>query len=478
MWPLPLISSIHSIFRQLGILLLLSVWAGCARTHLDLEVPPDPDWTEVTLEGTDRILILAPHPDDEILATAGVIHEAVKRDLPIQVVFYTYGDNNVWSFTRYKKRPILSAKAVRKMGEHRFQEANAAAKEMGLSPDQIIFLGYPDFGTHHIWREHWKDQPPFRSMFTKATNVPYSTALSPGAPYKGESILQDLKTVIRDFRPTQVFVSHPADYNPDHRTLYVFTRVALWDLAEDIQAKLYPALTHYKVWPSQKPVKPGQSLGPPSPLFEANQWQVFFVPAEARQAKQSAIEKHATQYGYSPTYLNSFVRGNELFGDFPDITLIENTHHTTSLGEDDDPVHLEEELTPEELAAAADLAEVSVQYEDDSLILNIRHSKNLKPGARIGVATFGYRPDVPFPDMPKVGVWIGSSDYSVVDKDTVLPKDSIHLTRSKRSLSLRIPLTLLGNPDRIMAGARATVGETEVDWAAWRIIWLEKMSTP
>jgi LmbE family N-acetylglucosaminyl deacetylase len=472
---LPLMLSLHCIFRQLSILILVSVWVGCARTHLDLEVPPDPTWQEVTLEATDRILILAPHPDDEILATAGVIHEAIKLGLPIQVVFYTYGDNNVWSFTLYKKRPVLSVEEVRKMGEHRFEEANAAAKEMGLSPDQLIFLGYPDFGTQHIWREHWKDEPPFRSMFTKATNVPYSTALNPGAPYKGESILQDLKTVIRDFHPTKVFVSHPADYNPDHRTLYVFTRVALWDLAKDIQTELYPALTHYKVWPSEKPVKQGQPLGPPSPLFEANQWQVFFVSAEARKAKQSAIEKHATQYGYSPKYLNSFVRENELFGDFPDIVLIENTLHPTSLGKDDDPIHLEEELTPEELAADANLDEVSVQYEDDSLIMNIQHSKNLSPGARIGVGTFGYRPDVPFPDMPKLSVWIGPSDYSVEDQDTVLPKNSIQITRSKRNLTIRIPLSLLGNPDRILAGARATFGETEVDWAAWRIIWLGKM---
>ena len=97
--------------RRVGATLLLGALAGCA--HLDLEVPPDPAWPEVTLQPEDRILILAAHPDDEILATAGVIHEAVERDLPVQVVFYTYGDNNVWSFTRYKKRPILSASANR-----------------------------------------------------------------------------------------------------------------------------------------------------------------------------------------------------------------------------------------------------------------------------------------------------------------------------------------------------------------------------
>ena len=32
---------------------------------------------EITLEASDRLLILAPHPDDETIATGGVIQKAV-----------------------------------------------------------------------------------------------------------------------------------------------------------------------------------------------------------------------------------------------------------------------------------------------------------------------------------------------------------------------------------------------------------------
>lgn len=77
--------------------------------------------------------------------------------------------------------------------------------------------------------------------------IPYKDAFRPGAPYKGEEILRDLKTImISEFKPAIVFLSHSADYNMDHRALYLFTTMALWDLAQAIQPVFYPCLVHYK----------------------------------------------------------------------------------------------------------------------------------------------------------------------------------------------------------------------------------------
>ena len=44
---------------------------------------------------------------------------------------------------------------------------------------------------------------------------------------KGATTLADLKQVLTDFKPTKVFVSHPADTNPDHESYYLFLRTAL-----------------------------------------------------------------------------------------------------------------------------------------------------------------------------------------------------------------------------------------------------------
>src|SRR5439155_180960 len=84
------------------------------------------------------------------------------------------------------------------------REAVAAARILGLGPGELTFLGYPDFGTFEIWTEHWGEKPPLRSKLTRVTAVPYASAFRPGAPYKGEEILRDLSTLVRDFRPTKV----------------------------------------------------------------------------------------------------------------------------------------------------------------------------------------------------------------------------------------------------------------------------------
>jgi len=207
----------------------------------------------------DRVLILAPHPDDESLATDGVIQQAIAMGLPVRVVFLTYGDANQWSFALYRKRPELGSVAVEGMGLVRQNEALAATALLGLKPDNGTFLGYPDLGTLAIFGRHWRDQPPLRAVLSRATAVPYASALSPGAPYKGEQILGDLETVLRQFRPTVVFMSHSADHNPDHEALYLFTRVALWDLSGEIQPRLSPYLVHYPRWPEPRGAHPARA---------------------------------------------------------------------------------------------------------------------------------------------------------------------------------------------------------------------------
>src|SRR5262245_44158967 len=68
---------------------------------------PVPDGSRILLGDGDRILVLAPHPDDEVLGAGGVLHEAVSRKLPVHVVFLTNGDSNEWSFLAYRKRPVF-----------------------------------------------------------------------------------------------------------------------------------------------------------------------------------------------------------------------------------------------------------------------------------------------------------------------------------------------------------------------------------
>ncbi len=275
--------------------------------------------SELTFSAVDRILILAPHPDDETIACGGVIQKALDMGLPVRVVFLTYGDANEWSFVLYRKRPELLPGQVEAMGLVRHDEALAAARILGLAPGQLTFLGYPDFGTLGIWTEHWGAQPPLRSMLTRVTQVPYASAYRPGAAYKGEEVLADLEASLKEFRPTKVFLSHPADHNPDHLALYTFTRVALWDLG--MAPELYPYLVHGSRWPEPTGQAPARSLAPPSSLAGQVSWWTLPLSSEETGRKLAALQAHHTQYEANARYLSSFIRANELFGDYPEVAL-------------------------------------------------------------------------------------------------------------------------------------------------------------
>ena len=52
-------------------------------------------------EKTDRVLIVSPHPDDDIIGCAGVIQRALKVGAKVKVVYITCGDNNPFSIISY-----------------------------------------------------------------------------------------------------------------------------------------------------------------------------------------------------------------------------------------------------------------------------------------------------------------------------------------------------------------------------------------
>lgn len=75
------------------------------------------------------------------------------------------------------------------MGMVRHDEAVEADKTLGLDPEDLIFLGYPDFRTLNIWYAHWGNAVPMKSMLTRTRSVPYKDAYRPGALYKSDEIL-------------------------------------------------------------------------------------------------------------------------------------------------------------------------------------------------------------------------------------------------------------------------------------------------
>jgi LmbE family N-acetylglucosaminyl deacetylase len=429
------------------------------------------NFKEIKFNAQDRILILAPHPDDEVLGCGGVIQKAKSMDLPVKVVFLTYGDQNEWSFILYRKRPVIMPKEVQQMGLVRHDEAIDADKVLGLSPEQLIFLGYPDFRTLAIWYAHWRDRPPARSILTDVRAVPYANAFRPGTPYKADEILKDLKNIISDFKPTKIFLSHPADQNPDHQSLYLFTRVALWDLKSELKAEIYPYLIHFKNWPKPAGYLPDSHLIPPDILAQKIAWEILSLDNKEITTNDEAIKKHRSQYEERTKYLLSFIRTNELFGDFTIITLNTNKAFVPIASNRSEYLkELPEELLNEERANFVGIEEEFLSLEDNNLVFTLKLSRPLGETTGISLYLFGYRSNKNFADMPKIHIKFGAIDHKVLDQDKVLSLDSIYVDRKAKEITIRIPLDVLDNPEHILTSARTYIGDVPLDWVGWRVL--------
>ena len=455
------------------VILVVGLWGVCCLEGLNaVETKTALEVTDATLTKKDRILILAPHPDDEIIGCAGIIQKARAMGLPIKVVFLTNGDSNEWSFLVYHKRPVLVPKAVQRMGEIRQQEAVAAAKVVGIPETDLIFMGYPDFGMLNIWNNRWKDRPAYKSVLTKVTAVPYKNAFRPGAPYKGEEVIKDIKAILRDFKPTRIFLSHPADHNGDHRAFYLFTRIALWDLESEMHPKLYPYIVHWKGWPTKtRGSQSREALFPPLPLQEEIAWQSNMLSPGQVAVKEQALKAHKSQYISSRRYLESFIRSNELFGDFPMIRLVPDQNAVTLSKYSTEPPP---QLTDEEKAFFVGFEERSVRLQNGRLILTVKFSRPLAKQVGVSVYLFGYRPDRPFEDMPKIQIRFGTIFHRVLDQNIKLPADLVQITRGTKDIALEIPLDVLGNPAEILTSAQTYLGKLPIDMVSWRTIEIAK----
>jgi len=421
----------------------------------------------------DRVLIFAPHPDDEAIATGGVIQRALKAGAKVKIVCYTNGDNNELAFIVYEKRITFKKREFIHMGEVRRKETIAAMGSLGIPAQDIIFLGYPDFGTMEILTKYWGETKPFRSMLTKVSKVPYPECLSPNAPYVGESILKDLKSVLLDFKPNKIFVSHPADSNRDHRALYLFLRVALWDLQAQIKPPvIFPYIIHVVGWPKPRGYHPDLELIPADKFKESGIfWQKFVLTQGEIKAKRDATKYYKSQIKYNPAYLFTFCRKNELYGDFSSVELkkqkagLLDWQTLKAYGEEEKSTRAEVKNQIDRISALA------YACSGDNLFIKLTLTRK-----RAGVSIFllGYSKKTDFAQMPKMNLFVDKYGLHIKDKKQTFFIKEIELKYLADTIVIKIPLAALGNPDFILSWVKARTSDLSVDETSWRVLELRK----
>jgi LmbE family N-acetylglucosaminyl deacetylase len=456
--------------------LLLLALAGCAhevpgavpRFVYDPKAPSSPpDRPLLTLKDDDRILVLAPHPDDEVLAAGGLVQQALAKGLPVKVVFLTNGDNNEFAYLYFSKAFTLDSNSALDAGQTRALEALRAGRELGLDTADETFLGYPDFGTLDMWKNRWgDDREAFRSMFSEQSQVPYWFARTPDSPYKGGSILSELKEILAGFKPTKVFVSHPADTNPDHVAYVLYLRTALWDLEDKVQPEVYSYLTHYGAWPQPRGRLFEAPLEPPAKLDEAGRWVALPLQPDQVAKKFEAIKRHKTQYSAARSYLESYLRTNELFDSIKDIPLAPGAEGVVLLPSGTGvPAG---SALPE--GASPDGAQRRVRVEGNDLVFSVSLDPTSTSEVNTSLYAFGYRHDRPFGEMPKLYIEANSEALMVEERRQSMPTDAVRVSSSPGQIEVRIPLDTLGNPDRIFLTADASAEGYQLDMLPWVVL--------
>jgi LmbE family N-acetylglucosaminyl deacetylase len=138
-------------------------------------IPPERDEPEIlpfmsSSPPGERVLVLAPHPDDETLGCGGTLKRLCTMGKEVMVVFLTEGE---------KADP--EARGKKRYAETRRREATKAMRVLGVRAYE--FLGFPDRELFH-----------HREKFEKA-----------------------LRRIISEFGPDAAYCPSLIEINPDHR---------------------------------------------------------------------------------------------------------------------------------------------------------------------------------------------------------------------------------------------------------------------
>ena len=264
-------------------------------------------------QATDRVLVIAPHPDDETLCCAGYLQQAARAGAAVGVVWITAGDSFRFDaiVTEHTLHPRPAG--LQRLGQRRIAEAHAAADALGVPRAHQFVLGFPDRGIRALTRA-----PPLtrqRSRYTGVSAVPYAEAFQPGSPYTGESLRRNLQETMDRFAPTIMLVAAPQDGHSDHSASGALALALV--RAGRSKTRVYYWIVHGgHGWPAPRGLHRTLALQPPARAQSLAWEQLPLEPAQVA-GKFLVLQEYRTQLAVMKRFLTAFVRSNEIFAPAP-----------------------------------------------------------------------------------------------------------------------------------------------------------------
>lgn len=442
-------------------------------------VVPDPgvvvaDLKPFPLNGYHRLLILAPHCDDETLSSAGLILAAQRAGIQVRVVIATNGDGFLFATMRdFRKIYPVHSDFIR-LGEIRQQESLEALATLGVEPDQVSFLGYPDRGTPALWNDYWAAANPYRSPYSGDTKSPYAISYNTNSVYAGADYLADVSSIIESYRPDLIVYPHSQDVHPDHWGLNLFTRLALTLMRHNDPTYKLTELTylvHRPDFPEIKGLKPQESLTPPAILYALSpDWYRLDLSPADTAVKEKAIQDYRSQLPLLRNLLDSFVRTNEIFAPVSNTNLV-----TVAQGEANNPSSWVDPtgkpVSPVQLDPAADYAtrrfipagDLTAVYAARDMQGNLLFCAQVREGTIPEIAYFLRLKALTDNDIIACQARTGQA-----------PSGWYPAHRSGTYTCATVSLADLGNPWAVFVGATTETGGRIEDETGWQMVFINR----
>ena len=264
-----------------------------------------------------QLIVVSPHPDDDVIASAGVIRRALDRGETVYVVYATNGDA-----------------AGQSTGFLRQGEAVNAQSLLGTIEDRLIFLGYPDADLSTIRDEYLfgTGAPLTAANGISATygnrglgRADYHTyRFGSAATYTWINMVTDLTDVFQQVRPRHIITTSQWDTHLDHKTTYYLVEAAINQAIAAVPG-YNPTLHKTTVWPGSAawPAAADPTAYfteiptfPPNPLIWSER-ESLDVPLSMQattglNSKAEAIAAHQSQGG-TDGYIGRFIHKDEFF---------------------------------------------------------------------------------------------------------------------------------------------------------------------